>query len=50
MRLKRIEERVSVELVVALDSYFEGAIRDWSSYTQHGISMVELAVVESNLF
>ena len=50
MRLKRIEERVSVELVVALDSYFEGAIRDWSSYAQHGISVVELAVVESDLF
>ena len=45
-----MEKRVSVELVVALYSYFEGAIRDWSSYAQHGISVVELAVVESDLF
>lgn len=50
MGLERMEKRVSVELVVALDSYFEGAIRDWSSHAQHGISVVELAVVESNLF
>tara|TARA_Y100000768_G_scaffold384273_1_gene368001 strand:- start:1321 stop:1473 length:153 start_codon:yes stop_codon:yes gene_type:complete len=49
MRLKRIEERISVELVVTLYSYFEGAIGDRSGHAQHGIPVVELTVVECDL-